>query len=464
MEYSCESGLVAVHAMKRTNNWGQSVDPAPAPAPRELSEPHVEHRELLARIIVSPTFVRSEKLSSLLSYICEMKMKGRENEINEQKIGQAVFGRSRDYDSTVDGIVRTQASRLRNRLDLYFRNEGTTEKIRIVVPRGGYVPVFEPHAEKTVQPEPDSAPEGPAPNVALPATGQGRSGNTGLHFLPWVFTVLLSVALLAAIFIQRGVLSISPLGRPPIHPLWSRMFSPDQSTLLIPGDSGLVLFGNFAKQYVTLDDYIKGEYRTLPAAASTAQQAMQTDLANRRYTSIVDLQIAQSLNRLALADRSRLQVRYARDLRPNDLKSGNAILIGAAEANPWVELYERNMNFVFSDNYGTRVFSVLNRSPHQGEPLRWESSLTDPQHHVYGVVAFLPNLADNGNTLILEGTSMAGTESSWDFVSDDSQLLPFLDRICRSDGSLPHFELILETNNMGSSAVRSTVLAWRIIG
>ncbi|WP_353072104.1 hypothetical protein [Tunturiibacter gelidiferens] len=242
------------------------------------------------------------------------------------------------------------------------------------------------------------------------------------------------------------------------------MFLPDQSTLLVPGDSGLVLFGNFAKQHVNLDNYIKGEYRTLPAAASTAQQAMQNDLANRRYTSIVDLQIAQSLNRLALADRSKLQVRYARDLRPNDLKSGNAILVGAAEANPWVELYERNMNFVFSDNYEIRVFSVFNRSPRKGEPLRWESSLADPQHHVYGVVAFLPNLGDNGNTLILEGTSMAGTESSWDFVSDDSQLLPFLDRIRRPDGSLPHFELILETINMGSSAVRSTVLAWRIIG
>ncbi len=39
------------------------------------------------------------------------------------------------------------------------------------------------------------------------------------------------------------------------------------------------------------------------------------------------------------------------------------------------------------------------------------------------VVAFLPNLSGNGNALILEGTSMAGTESAWDFVSDDSQLI-----------------------------------------
>jgi hypothetical protein len=322
--------------MKRTNNWAQSVDPTSAAARPELPQTHVEHRELLARIVVTPTFVRSEKLSSLLSYICEMKMKGRENEINEQKIGQAVFGRSRYYDSTVDGIVRTQASRLRNRLDLYFRHEGAMEKIRIVVPRGGYVPVFEPHGEKTVQPDLEPAPESPSPVAALPAATQARPGNSGLSILPWTLTGLLSIALCAAVLINRGVLSILPLGRPPVHPLWSRMFSMDQSTLLAPGDSGLVIYGNLAKQHVSLDDYIKAAYRTLPASGIHSQQAMQAEMANRRYTSIVDLQIAESLKRLALTDRSNLQVRYARDLRPNDLKSGNAILVGASEANPWV--------------------------------------------------------------------------------------------------------------------------------
>jgi len=245
--------------MKRTNNCGASVDPAAAVAPPESPQTYVEHRELLARIIVSPTFVRSEKLSSLLNFICEMKMKGRENEINEQKIGQAVFGRSRDYDSTVDGIVRTQASRLRNRLDLYFRHEGATEKIRIVVPRGGYIPVFEPHGEETVQPDLEPAPESLSSVAAQPATMQPWQGNAGLSILPWALTGLLSIALCAAVLINRGVLSISPRGRPPVHPLWSRIFSVNQSTLLAPGDSGLVIYGNLAKQHVSLDDYIKAE-------------------------------------------------------------------------------------------------------------------------------------------------------------------------------------------------------------
>src|SRR5271155_2204414 len=108
-----------------------------------LQEPEVANRALVQRIVASPTFVRSERLCSLLSYVCEMALEGRGAEINEQKIGQAVFGRSRDYDSTIDGIVRTQASRLRQRLEQYFREEGADEAVRVVIPRGGYVPVFE---------------------------------------------------------------------------------------------------------------------------------------------------------------------------------------------------------------------------------------------------------------------------------------------------------------------------------
>jgi hypothetical protein len=71
------------------------------------------------------------------------------------------------------------------------------------------------------------------------------------------------------------------------------------------------------------------------------------------------------------------------------------------------------------------------------------------------------NLSGNGNTLILEGTSMAGTESAWDLVPDDSQLLPFLKEIRRADGTLPHFEVVFGTNNLSNSAAKNTVLAWR---
>src|ERR1700733_5162998 len=102
-------------------------------------------RELAQRVVESSAFAKSERLSSFLICICDLSLSGRAGEINEQKIGTTVFGRPKNYDSSIDGIIRPQASRLRQRLDLYFNGEGANEPVRITLPRGSYVPVFEPN-------------------------------------------------------------------------------------------------------------------------------------------------------------------------------------------------------------------------------------------------------------------------------------------------------------------------------
>ncbi len=411
------------------------------------------------RIIVSSTFAKCERLSSLLAYVCDLTLHGRVKEINEQKIGEAVFGRPRNYDSSIDGIVRTQASRLRQRLELYFSEEGVDEPIRIVIPRGGYVPVFEPRLTPVApMSTPTVAPEQPADKLDVRGSFWGLRSAA----IAWSLVAVLLVAMVTILLADRGAAIKGQVARTPVHPLWSQIFVAGQRTLEVPGDSGLVMWQGLVGKSVGLAEYLNGDYRTnlLPRSLTTLQDAA-VDMGGRRYTSIVDLEAAKSLSLMAQSAQSKLEVRYARDVRPNDLKQGNVILVGAAEANPWVELFEHNMNFVFFNDRVGKTFSVLNREARGGEPRQWDSHYTDAQHRVYAVVAFLPNLGGNGNALILEGTSMAGTESAWDFVSDDSQLLPFLKRIQRANGTVPHFELVLGTNNMSGSAVKNTVLAWR---
>jgi hypothetical protein len=443
--------------ISKEREWAGPISTREIPAQESVAS----HRALVERIIVSPAFVRSERLCSLLTYVCEMTFKGRSAELNEQKIGQEVFGRSRDYDSTIDGIVRTQASRLRQRLDQYFREEGAHEPVRVVIPRGGYMPVFEPQLDPFFSPEVVGVKPAAADSTER---AQELVGKRDLvwRLLPWCLCVLLAASLLLSAFHNR----LFPARTNP-HPLWSHIFSPDHATLMVPADSGLVIFHNMSRKDFGLGEYLAGSYRTgqgtktLYDGTPTSPEDWLLNLGNRRYTSIVDLEASLRLAQLARGAGSELQVRYARDLRPNDLKTGNVILMGAAESNPWVELFERNMTFVFVDDYKNGVFTVINRAPRPGEPARWASVWNDPQRRVYGVAAYVPNLAGDGNALILEGTSMSGTEGARDFVMDDSQLLPFLKRIQRPDGTIPHFEVLLETQNMSASAVRSSLLAWR---
>jgi hypothetical protein len=420
-------------------------------------------RALVSRVIRSTAFAKSERLSSFLSCVCELTLSGRANEINEQKIGTMLFRRSSHYDSSIDGIVRTQASRLRQRLDLYFNGEGADEPVRICLPRGSYVPVFEEKALAETVPAPSPVPVASDPPLRSEESDTVTTKAAGKSRLAWMLVALLSIAVLTLLLEghKRSIQEAIDSETTP-HPLWSVLFLHDKRTIVVPGDSGLVMFQGLTKKKIDLANYLGGDYRFASHNTIATAEMDAVDLANRRYTSIVDLEIVKALSHISDVRKSTLELRYARDLRPNDLKDGNVVLIGAAAANPWVELFEPNMNFVFSEPL-VHQYTVVNRKPLGNEPSQWTSNYNDAQHRVYGVVALLPNLNGKGNVLILEGTSMPGTESAWDFVADDSQLRPFLARIKRADGTIPHFQCVLGTDNMNGNSVKSSILAWRVM-
>jgi hypothetical protein len=140
--------------------------------------------------------------------------------------------------------------------------------------------------------------------------------------------------------------------------------------LVVAPDSGLVLFHGLSGKDIDLKEYLDAGYRselngpplTGPAAA---QKGWLLDLANRRYTSMVDLDAILSLKDRARTLRSEVVVRYARELRPNDFKTGTVNLLGMSSANPWVELFEHDMNFVLKDDY-TKFFWGHESQPTEG--------------------------------------------------------------------------------------------------
>lgn len=221
------------------------------------------------------------------------------------------------------------------------------------------------------------------------------------------------------------------------------------------------MYEGIKKRKVGLTEYISGEYRregdTAPKPIDEA-----SDLATRRYTTTVDLNTSEKLDQLQRPSTSRLEIKFARDIRLNDLKDANVILLGAPEANPWVELFEPGMNFVFRNDFETHRFSILNRTPKSGEQTQYDSQRDDAQHAVFGILAFVPGINHTGNVLMVAGTSQSGTESVADFLFDNTRLSAFLHSIQRPDGSIPHFEVLLESSNKGGSASQASIRALRI--
>ena len=99
-------------------------------------------RRQLDRVLSSGGFARNERLSHFLRFVVERHLEGRDGELKESVLGVEVFGRAPGFDPKVDGIVRTEAIRLRARLDKYYGSEGDADPLIIAVPKGGYRPVI----------------------------------------------------------------------------------------------------------------------------------------------------------------------------------------------------------------------------------------------------------------------------------------------------------------------------------
>lgn len=112
-------------------------------------------RETLERLLASETFGRSERARKLIRYLVEREQAGEAERLKGFSIAMDVFGKDADFDSATDAVVRVQAGRLRELLSQYFATEGASDPVRIVIPRGTYVPAYE-FGEKI---QPKTAPE-----------------------------------------------------------------------------------------------------------------------------------------------------------------------------------------------------------------------------------------------------------------------------------------------------------------
>jgi hypothetical protein len=245
------------------------------------------------------------------------------------------------------------------------------------------------------------------------------------------------------------------------HPLWASFFVSGRQSLVVCSDTSVAVLQDMSSHEVNLSDYVNANYRMTIAPSRETTADVLRDLAGRRYTAIADVGILTRFYHLPGMDPDRIQFRYARDVLPDDLKQSSVVLIGSRYSDPWVALFEPHMNFVFRTNPQQRISSVINRSPHPGEMPQYDYTQADDSHSVYGVVALRPNLRASGKVLILEGTSMAGTEAAADFVFDDHLLLPFLAKIKSRDGQVPYFEVLLQSINMNGSASQIRILCYR---
>jgi serine/threonine-protein kinase len=117
-------------------------------------------RDQLEKIITSATFQGAHRAIRLLQFLVDQTLSGKASTLKEYTLGVDGLGRAPSFDPRTDSIVRVEASRLRNRLELYYAKDGAFDAIQIALPRGGYAPRFEPcpiAAERPANPDDKTA-------------------------------------------------------------------------------------------------------------------------------------------------------------------------------------------------------------------------------------------------------------------------------------------------------------------
>lgn len=416
-----------------------------------------QQRLLLDRIVSSKLFCKSHRLASFLRFICEEQQQGRGHTIQEQRIGTVVFGRPESYHMGEDSIVRSQARFLRLRLQEYFATEGKDEPIVLTVPKGSYVPEFH-FREPSAQPAPFAlAPTSLAPAEELIPLEQPRRRSPSRSLL-----AVLSVAVLCVLVVigwrlagSNGTVGIT---KPETH-FWNSIFDSKRLTLIVPADSSLVLMDELTGIEIRLPDYMNRRYRSF--TPPSGMEHLWSTLVQSQYTNVADLRIVSQLQRLRQLDPSKTQIRFARDLSVSEIKQNNVVLIGSARANPWVDLFEGYGRFHVGYDAQAKVNVVENRNPGPGEKPLYVEVGDASEHLAYGVIRYLPSLDGQSSSLLVGGTSKAGTEAAAEFLLGP-EFPKFLNTLAHG-GAGQHFELLLSARNLGGNSYQSTVICYHLL-
>jgi hypothetical protein len=398
--------------------------------------------ELAQRVAGSKVFSRSPALRRFLLFVCEAALRGQADEIKEQQIGYQVLGRPADYNAAEDNIVRVRARELRRKLEEYFSLEGKEEPMVILLPKGGYVPVFEPRIAA-----PAAADAGPAP---------ARSSR-----LPWAVATLLAVACVALLLrdLRRSAGAPGASGGP-VERFWSELVRPGEQTLVVAADSNFVIMQDIAGKSVALDDYLRQKYLSWPEFRNSPVAS----IASRQYTGIGEVHVLLRILRIRPEFPQRVRFRFARDLDLRDLKNGNVILMGARRANPWVELFEPRCRFVFRWDAARNRSYIEDRTPKPGDPAVFENQVNGNSVMSYATISFLPNLSENGRVLMIAGLNTEGTETAGDYVITPESCERLLRKIgAGSSGAIPPFEAVIRLYSVGGASSTSEIVNARLI-
>jgi hypothetical protein len=407
-----------------------STVPSPAPlatpstpaawTPASAEDRALIHGELDA-ILASYHFRTSKRYPALLRYIVDAALDGRTSSLKERTLGIEVFGRTPNYDTNADPVVRFSAGEVRKRIAQYYHENDSHSPVQIELPLGSYVPEFifrSPSANGAVQ-------------AVAPALAAQPHNSHRLRYAAGACAALLFLAAGLATFWYRGSTAKNV---PVVNKLWGPFLKSSGEVLIVVGP-------------------VRQE-TTVPRAENTGV----IDNMTGRYDQVSVLS-AVALAHLAgvLQQYGRpYEVKEATEASLADMRSRPIILIGAVN-NTWTMDIVHSLPFRFVYD-GTIARIQDTRNPQSAS---WSVDLSDASPSVttdYAIVARFHDATTEGPVLVIAGLGPNGTEAASEFAYSPQYLAQIAGK-APAGWENKNLEMVLKVDVIGSKAGPPAVIA-----
>ncbi len=413
----------------------------------------VERTEVLdqlARMLAHPLFRHSKRYPALLRYVVEHTVDGATEHMKERTLGIEVFGRSANYDTNQDPVVRATAGEIRKRIAQYYYLPENQGQLRIELPLGTYVPEFHLPVLNVSAPSPTgivvvSPATAPVPASTVVAEAPTRPSRTA-----WMLPSAITAAVMAVLVL--GVAAWRPWNAPSaLDRFWSPLIEAPGDVLMCVGQPH---FGPSNRAPVTGDSHDAMYFTPTATPASTTLRELYG--LGRHHVALTDAVTLARVAGVLESHGKKFNVRGLTATSFEDLRGGPVVLVGAFN-NEWTLRLTSTMRFRFQSSEG---HSWITDSQKPGAP-RWEVDSTKPYLTItddYAMIARVRDPTTGRFVVVAAGLSGWGTQAAGELLAEN-RLMETLARDAPPDWASKNIQAIINTKVVAGNSGPPMVVA-----
>jgi hypothetical protein len=394
--------------------------------------------------------------------------------LKEYIIATEVFGRSSDYDSRNDSMVRVQAGRLRSKLQEYYLGEGKDDKVIIDLPKGQYTPVFSYVPELNGSKSSVAVDNKPAAPTELPVSTVATKVTIGVLTLTCFALSIIALNYRS----EARRLNESPAYKPSESPE-AQAAAPLWGELLRSPEPVLVAFSNtqFEGTAETGMRLLKPLDSSGSFGATHAQNSVneaRNSVVTDHYTGIGEVMGVYSLADFFLKAGHPFRVKRSLLLTWDDVKTENLVVLGSPAENLLLRDLPQAQDFLFRlmKNEKQEVsFGIANTKPGSGEQSAYFAKQEGPSRSQisedYAVISSLKGLNENYRLLILAGITTFGTQAAAEYVTKPEYVKDLIAHLSTSTDGQPrlpsYFQILIKVKVNGGVPVQMQYVTHHVL-